>query len=87
MNISGEISFVENTASMEGGGVCLCSMSRLIGGYNRSLDINGNTVFSSYSARDGRGIYAMAMNSNVNISGNTTFMAEWEGEEYLLKDF
>ena len=56
MNISGETSFVENTASMEDGGVCLCSISRLIGGYKRSLDINGNTVFISNSARGGGGI-------------------------------
>ena len=74
MSISGEISFVENTGSMVGGGVCLCSISRLLGGYKRSLDMNGNTVFISNSARGGGGIYAMAMNSNVNIRGNTTFI-------------
>ena len=73
-SISGEISFVENTAIMEGGGVCLCTISRLLGGHKRSLDINGNTVFISNSARGGGGIYAMGMNSNVNISGNITFI-------------
>ena len=64
--IGGNTSFIENSASKHGGGVCLSSSNNIV--------ICGNTTFIRNSAMVGGGVYARS-NSSVKICGNTAFIS------------
>ena len=62
-NISGNTTFIGNSATLSGGGVYVGSKSNMY--------ISGNTAFVGNSASAGGGVYA---DFNVAISGNTDFI-------------
>ena len=64
VNISGNTTFIGNSAGFHGGGMSVQVSS--------NVNISGTTTFSGNSASSGGGVSAW-QSSNVNISGNTTF--------------